>query len=300
MKNYLITGGCGFVGSHLAETLIKMGHNVSILDNLSTGKINNIKKIFNKIELIKGDIRDTNVINENSRNKDGIFHFAAKASVPESFQNKNEYFDVNVTGTKNIFDAGVKQNIKIVYASSSSVYGNQSIIPIKETSRYNPINPYAETKVECEKLARKYFKKNLDVVGLRFFNIFGERQSLEYAGVITKFLEKIKNKKSPIIFGNGSQIRDFIFVGDIVNANIEVMKSNVTQDFFNVGTGKKISILELANLIIKISKLNLKPEFYKPLPGDIQESVANTELIRKRISWSPNVTLSEWLESIMN
>ena len=295
MKNFLITGGCGFVGSHMTEKLVNEGHSVTIIDDLTTGKKENIADLLDKVELIHGDIRDFDLVKNCTKNKDGIFHFAAKASVLESFHNPAEYFDVNVKGTKNIFQNALEEGIKVVYASSSSVYGNQTKMPIQEDFAYNPINPYAETKVDCEKLAIEYAKKKLEVIGMRFFNIFGERQSMNYAGVITLFLDRIKNKLHPKINGTGSQIRDFIFVKDVVEANFMAMQSDVNHEFFNVGTGQQTSILKLAEMIIEISKLDLSPEFQEGLPGDIKESIANIELIRKKIGWNPKTSLKEWL-----
>jgi len=283
------------VGSHMAEKLVEKGYSITIIDNLTTGKKENISKILDKVELIQGDIRDDEIVKKNIKDKDGIFHFAAKASVPESFQNPEEYYNVNVKGTENIFQNALQQGIKVVYASSSSVYGNQSKMPIKENSPFNPINPYAKTKVDCEKLAIEYAQKKLEVIGMRFFNIFGERQSINYAGVITLFLDRIKKNLPPKINGDGSQIRDFIFVNDIVDANLMAMQSNVSHEFFNVGTGNQISILKLAEMVIEISKLDISPEFCEPLTGDIEESIADIGLINEKLGWESKVSLKEWL-----
>jgi len=295
MKKFLITGGCGFVGSHMAEKLVNDGHDVTIIDDLTTGKKENIQSISDKVKLFHGDIRNVDLMKECIKNQDGVFHFAAKASVPESFQNPEEYYDVNVRGTQNVFQKAMEEGIKVVYASSSSVYGNQNKMPIKENFPFNPINPYAKTKVDCEKLASTFAQKKLQVIGMRFFNIFGERQSMNYAGVITLFLDRIRKNLPPKINGDGSQIRDFVFVKDIVEANYMAMESNVSHEFFNVGTGYSTSILELANTVIEISKLDISPEFSEPLQGDIKESIADVELITKKIGWNPKVFLKEWL-----
>jgi UDP-glucose 4-epimerase len=295
MKKFLVTGGCGFVGSHMTEKLVENGDSVTIIDDFTTGKKENISKMLDDVELIQGDIRDCDLIKKNMKNKDGVFHFAAKASVPESFQEPDEYYDVNVKGTQNIFQNALEQRIKVVYASSSSVYGNQLIIPIKENASFNPINPYAKTKVDCEKLAVEYAQKKLEVIGMRFFNIFGERQSMNYAGVITLFLDRIKKNLPPKINGNGSQIRDFVFVKDVIDANFMAMHSNVSNGFFNVGTGNQTSILELAEMIIKISKLDVRPKFCEPLKGDIEESIADVELINEKIGWKSKISLKKWL-----
>jgi len=296
MKNFLITGGAGFVGSHLAEELIRKGNSVTILDDLNTGKMINLEKIEEKINFIKGDIRDHTLLKEICMEKDGIFHLAARASVQESFIKPEEYQDVNVKGTENVFTQAKEYGIKVVYASSSSVYGNPLELPIKENSSMNPINPYAQTKVDKEKLAKKFAENGLKVIGMRYFNIFGERQSKEYAGVVKLFLERIQNKLPPKINGDGLQARDFVFVGDVIRANIIAMESNVNHAFFNVGTNTKISVLELANIMIKAANLDIKPIFGPSLEGDVKITIADISLIEKSLDWHPTISIQEWLK----
>ena len=296
MKNFLITGGTGFVGSHLAEELIKRGDSVTILDDLHSGKMTNLEKIKEKINFIKGDIRDHILLKDICKENDGIFHLAARTSVQESFIKPEEYQDVNVKGTENVFTQAKEYGIKVVYASSSSVYGDPIELPIKEKSSMNPINPYAQTKVDKEKLAEKFAESGLKVIGMRYFNIFGERQSKEYAGVVNVFLERIQNKLPPKINGDGLQARDFVFVGDVVRANIMAMESNIDHAFFNVGTNTSTSVLELANIMIKAANLDIKPIFGPPLEGDIKMSIADISLIEKSLDWHPTITIQEWLE----
>jgi UDP-glucose 4-epimerase len=296
MKDYLITGGAGFIGSHLAEELINQKNSVTILDDLNTGKITNIEKIKDKINFIKGDIRDKDLLKDICKDKDGIFHLAARASVQESFIKSEEYHDVNVNGTENIFNHAMENRIKVVYASSSSVYGNPVKLPITEDSSLNPINPYAQTKVDKEILAKKYANNGLKVIGMRYFNVFGERQSKEYAGVVKLFLERIENKLPPKVNGDGLQSRDFVYVGDVVNANILAMKSDVDHAFFNVGTNTNISVLELANTIIKASNLDLTPIFGPALEGDVKVTIADISLIKKLLDWNPTINIQKWLE----
>ena len=236
---------------------------------------------------------------EKFQNIDGIFHQAALTVVQDSFDYTQEYHDVNVKGTENIFKLANKHNVKVVYASSSSVYGHKDIMPIKENSIREPINPYGQTKLDDEQLYEKYSKMGTSIIGLRYFNIFGEGQTLEYAGVITKFLDRIREKKSPIIFGNGSQIRDFVFVQDIVMANLLAMTSNVTNSLINIGTGNALTILELANMVIDISKLELQPIFEKPLEGDIKKSHADVSLAIQTLNWKPKKDLREWLMEVI-
>jgi UDP-glucose 4-epimerase len=296
MKKFLITGGAGFVGSHLAEELVKRGDSVTILDDLNTGKILNLESIKEKINFVNGDIRDVDLLKDICKEKDGIFHQAARASVQESFIKSDEYIDVNVKGTENIFKQAIEYETKVVYASSSSVYGNPIKIPIKEDAQLNPINPYAQTKVDKEKLAVEYAQKGLKVIGMRYFNIFGERQSKEYAGVVKLFLECIQDKLPPKINGDGLQARDFVFVGDVVNANIMAMESDVDHAFFNVGTNTNISVVELAHVMIKAANLDIKPIFSAALKGDVKITIADINLIKKSLGWHPTITIEEWLK----
>ena len=294
--NVLVTGGAGFIGSHLVEELIRKKNSVTVLDNLQIGKKDNLSSVFNKINFIEGDIRDYNLLEQIIKNVDGIYHQASLASVPESFVHTKEYYDVNVTGTENIFKLAKKYKCKVVYASSSSVYGNPVKIPISEDHPKNPINPYAQTKLEDEILAQKYANQGTEIIGLRYFNVFGERQSKEYAGVIKKFLENIYNKKSPIINGNGLQTRDFVYVEDVVRANLLAMQNPIKHAFMNIGTNSSITVLELAEQIIKISDLPIKPVHSSELKGDIKESVADVTLAKRLLDWEPKTTLNEWLK----
>jgi UDP-glucose 4-epimerase len=294
---FVITGGAGFIGSHLAKSLINEGHTVTIIDNLNTGKIENLKGILNQIDFVKGDIRDVGLLKNKLKDIDGVFHEAALASVQESFSKIKEYNDVNVGGTENILKFAKEFGFKIVYASSSSVYGNPVKIPIEEDDPKNPINPYAQTKLDDESLAIKYAQMGVRVIGLRYFNVFGERQSQTYAGVIKKFIKKVRNNEAPIINGDGQQTRDFVYVGDVVQANILAMKSSVDHGFFNIGTNSTITVLELANLIIDAFGLSLKPIHGPELPGDVKITKADISRAIKILNWQPKIRIEEWLKS---
>ena len=296
---FVVTGGAGFVGSHLVKLLVKKGHEITVIDNLHSGKLENLREVKDKIKFLKLDIQDFNAIEENLREIDGVFHQAALTVVPDSFKIPDKYHSVNVDGTENIFKIAQKNNFKVVYASSSSVYGHQKEIPILENFQKKPINPYGQTKLDDEILAEKYSKLGVKIIGLRYFNIFGKGQTLDYAGVITKFLDRIRDGESPIIFGVGSQIRDFIHVEDVANANYLAMISNVEISHMKIGTGNSISILELAELMIEISKLNLKPIISEPLEGDIEMSQSDSSLARKSFGWKPEKKLEDWLKEIM-
>jgi nucleoside-diphosphate-sugar epimerase len=297
---YVVTGGAGFIGSYITKMLVEQGHNVTVIDNLYTGKEKNLESIKDKIVFVKGSILDNELLEDITKDVDGVFHQAALASVQDSFVKPDEYNDVNVNGTENILRLAKKNNFKIVYASSSSIYGNPKRIPIKESDDKNPINPYAETKLKKEELAVKYSKMGVKVIGLRYFNVFGKGQSNEYAGVLKLFLERIRNELPPKINGDGTQFRDFVYVEDVANANIMSMESEINHEFFNVGTNTSITILDLANTIIKFSGLHIDPIFNPELKGDVKETIANVDLIREKIGWKPKVMLVDWIKEIIS
>ena len=294
---YVVTGGAGFIGSHLIEKLVKQGDVVTVLDNLNTGKIENLKPVSKKINFVQNDIRDFEVLRSLMENVDGVFHQAAMASVQDSFRIPEKFHDVNVNGTENIFKIAKEFGIKVVYASSSSVYGDTSILPTTESDEKRPINPYAKTKLEKDKLAEQYAKNGLKVIGLRYFNVFGPRQSKEYAGVIKLFLERIQQGLPPLVNGDGLQIRDFVHVDDAVNANILSMESDIDFEFFNIGTGTTISILDLANIIIKFSGLKIKPIHRSALPGDVRATQADITKVKTMLKWKPTTSIQDWLKS---
>ena len=297
---YVVTGGAGFIGSHITEKLVERGDTVTVIDNLKTGKEKNLESVKEKIKFVKGSILDVKLLEEITHNVNGIFHQAALASVQESFTKPDEYNEVNVNGTENILKFAKKLKTKVVYASSSSVYGNPKNIPIKETDEKNPINPYAETKLKDEELATKYAKMGVDVIGLRYFNVFGMRQSKEYAGVIKLFLERIRDGLPPKINGDGTQFRDFVHINDVVNANIMAMDSNVKHDFFNVGTNYAVSILDLAKMMIQYSQLNIEPIYGPSLRGDVQRTLADINSINEKLYWKPSIMIKDWLKDIIS
>ena len=294
---YVVTGGTGFIGSHLTERLVKQGDVVTVLDNLNTGKIENLKSVSKKINFVQNDIRDFEVLRSLMENVDGVFHQAAMASVQDSFRIPEKFHDVNVNGTENIFKIAKEFGIKVVYASSSSVYGDTSILPTTESDEKRPINPYAKTKLEKDKLAEQYAKNGLKVIGLRYFNVFGPGQSKEYAGVIKLFLERIQQGLPPLINGDGLQVRDFVYVNDVVNANVLAMESNIDSEFFNIGTNSVVSILDLANMIIKFSGLKLKPIHRLAVPGDVRATQADITKAKTMLKWKPTTSIENWLKS---
>ncbi len=294
---FVVTGGAGFIGSNIVKQLLKQNHTPIVIDNLCRGKIERISSP--DIEFHKIDIRNIDQLKKILKNSDGVFHQAALTDVQESFTKQEEYNDVNVKGTENIFKIAKEFNLKVVYASSSSVYGNPKKIPITENSKRDPINPYGKTKLDDELIAEEYSKDNVSIIGLRYFNVYGKGQTGSYAGVITKFINKLKENKDPIIFGSGIQVRDFIFVEDVALANISAMKSNVNNGFFNIGTGITTSIKQLAEIMIDLSNLKLEIQYEKALDGDVNNSQANTNLTESTLKWKYSVKLKDGLGTII-
>ena len=296
---YVVTGGAGFIGNNIAKLLIKKGHDVDIIDNLHTGRKENLKEIIDKINFYQIDIQNKNDLEKIIKNYDGVFHEAALTAVPESFEKPKEYHDVNVIGTKNIFEIAQKENIRAVYASSSSIYGDVKNTPIKENADRKPINPYGQTKLDDEFLAEKLSKNNVSIIGLRYFNVYGIGQTGSYAGVITKFLENIKNQKSFIVNGNGNQVRDFIHVKDIAQANVAAMESKTKNGFFNIGTEIPTSINNLAKLMVELSNHKHKIIHGPQLEGDIEISQADMNFTNKSFNWSHKINLKEGLRDLI-
>jgi UDP-glucose 4-epimerase len=296
---YVVTGGAGFIGNNIVKLLIKEGHDVDIIDNLHTGKKVNLEKISDKINFYQIDIRNKERLEEIIKNHDGVFHQAALTAVPESFEKPKEYHEVNVIGTKNILEIAKKEKIRVIYASSSSIYGDVKNIPIKENAVRKPINPYGQTKLDDEFLAEEFSKNDLEVIGLRYFNVFGIGQTGSYAGVITKFLENIKNQKPFIINGSGNHVRDFIHVEDIAKANLVAMNSRIKNGFFNIGTGIPTSINELAKLMIDLSNQQLKIVHGSALEGDVEISQADMEFTRKAFNWNYETSLIDGLRNLI-
>jgi UDP-glucose 4-epimerase len=301
--NILVTGGAGFIGKHLVKFLIENKNNVSILDNFSNSKRKSIPQVEkNQIKLFEGDIRNHDDVLKSLKNQDVVIHLAAKISVEESIKNPSETFEVNVKGTKNILEICKKNNVKkIIVASSAAVYGEgNEKYKITEQNRLNPISPYGESKIEMEKEIIKFCSDNqINYVILRFFNIYGEGQSVEYAGVISKFLEKIKKNESLEIFGNGFQTRDFVAIEDIINSihnAIEYTENGI----FNIGSGKKITIKELAELMVSLSNKKLKIKYLNEKKGDIKFSEADIRLAGKKMNYNNKNDLKYGIQQLLN
>ena len=296
--NFIVTGGAGFIGSHLTKSLIKKGHNVSVIDSLRRGNLDNLKEIKDKIDFQEIDILDYDKMKDVAKNVDGIFHQAALGSVPQSFKEPEEYHRVNAIGTENVLKLAKEFGFKVVYASSSSVYGNQKKFPIKEDAEKKPLNPYGKSKLESEQFAKKYADMGVKVIGLRYFNVFGIGQNPNYAGVVPKFIERLVQHKPPIIFGDGNQLRNFTFVDDVVEANMLAFENKIEHAFINIATGVMTSVKELAEIMIRLSGLSQEPIYEKAREGDIEKSQADISLAKNLIDWEPKITLEEGLEKI--
>lgn len=300
MQKYLVTGGAGFIGSHLVDKLISLGKKVVILDNLSTGSIENVNK---EAELIIGDVRDTLTTRELlSKNLDGCFHLAAIASVTQCRENWTEATDVNVCGTVNIFDTCAQLKIPVVYASSSAIYGEQKKLPISENATPNPISSYAVDKLACELYAKKlgliYDTPN---IGLRLFNVYGARQRPDstYAGVITKFFNSLKANESINIFGDGTQYRDFIHVSDVVELFISALETTSTQgETVNICTGKKTHIQELVSALSDILLITPKINYLPKSSDDILYSVGCTKKMHHMLNSKKCISLAQGLSNL--
>jgi UDP-glucose 4-epimerase len=299
MKKAVVTGGAGFIGSHLTEELARQGYPVVILDDLSTGKRENIEALLkrNGAKLVQGSITDPRLLQGLFQNVDLVFHLAAIPSVPRSMENPLASHEANITGTLNVLlaarDNGVK---KVIYASSSSVYGNTPTLPKTEDMPPNPQSPYAVTKLAgeyyCQVFQGVY---GLPTACLRYFNIYGPRQDpdSQYAAIIPRFISQVLQGKPPIIFGDGEQTRDFTFVKDAVAATILAAESSAT-GIFNIGTGNRGTINKLTEFVLKATGKNLKPLYQKPRPGDVRHSLADISRA-KGFGYKPQYSLKDGL-----
>jgi len=288
----IITGGAGFIGKHLVNYLLDKGNVITIFDNFSNSEENSMGYfIKNGVKVINGDIRKFEEILKETENQDILIHLAAKISVSESILNPSETFEVNVDGTKNVLEACKRSNIKkVIIASSAAVYG-ESVpkIKLKENTKTNPISPYGKSKLVMEQEIRK---NNINCIILRFFNIFGIGQTSEYAGVITKFIEMISTNKPLEIFGDGMQTRDFVSINDVVESIYDAIK-NGKNGTYNIASGKAITINELAEFMISLSKKDLEIHHISEKHGNIRYSEADISLAKSEIKYVPKLGLNE-------
>ena len=300
---FLVTGGAGFIGSNLCEVLLNMGYKVRCLDNLSTGKRDNIDLFINNnnYEFIKGDIRDLDTCIFACENVDYVLHQAAWGSVPRSIKKPLLYEEINIKGTLNMMEAAKKNEVKkFVYASSSSVYGDEPNLPKKEGLEGNLLSPYALTKRVCEEYGKLYSKLyGLDTYGLRYFNVFGKRQDPNgvYAAVIPKFIKQLLKNEPPIINGDGMQSRDFTYIENVIEANLKACQATTTAagDVYNIAYGGRERLIDIYYLICKILKKNIEPVFGPNRKGDIKHSNADISKAKKKLLYSPTWSFEKGL-----
>ncbi|MBE9214539.1 NAD-dependent epimerase/dehydratase family protein [Plectonema cf. radiosum LEGE 06105] len=303
-KTFLVTGGCGFIGSHLVEALVKKGHKVRILDNLSTGKIENIAAVSpHDVELLVGDVSELSMVEAAMEGCDYVFHEAAIASVPKSIEDPIATAGVNYGGTLNVLHTAHKYQVRrVVFAGSAAVYGDEPTLPKSESMPVIPITPYGIDKLASELMGHFYARTlGLEFVSLRYFNVFGLRQdpSSPYSGVISIFCDRIGQGLAPTIYGNGLQSRDFIHVHDVVEANLIAMEHPEAQGkSFNVGRGIATSLLEISNLLNDLTEQRLQPIHQLCRPGDIRHSVADNTAL-KALGWSPKVSIRQGLTELL-
>jgi nucleoside-diphosphate-sugar epimerase len=301
IKRVLVTGGAGFIGSHLVDALLDRGCQVVVVDNLSTGKRSNLAHIEDRILFREGDIQDLETMKETAEGCDAIFHQAAVVSVPQTVADPIHSAAVNDMGTLMVLEAARTQGVKrVVLASSCAVYGDDPEIPKREGMLLRPQSPYAVQKLTNELNARLYAELyGLDTVCLRYFNVFGPRQdpSSPYSGVISIFMTRAVDKKTPTIYGDGRQYRDFIYVKDVVTANLlAIAARDASGEVFNIGTGQTVRISQLWNAVSDLAAAAMPPVFEKSRPGDILESVADIQKAASLLSFTPQYKYQEGLE----
>jgi nucleoside-diphosphate-sugar epimerase len=305
MQKYLITGGAGFIGSSIAEKLINQGHYVRVLDNFFSGKEENLDFTKNlgkdKFELIRGDIINPEDCDRACQGVDYVLHQAALKSVPKSMAEPLKYNNVNINGTLFLLQASAKYKVKrFVFASSSSIYGTTDKFPQKEEHMPLLISPYALSKLVGEYYCRIFSESfGLDTVALRYFNVFGPKQSLddEYAAVIPKFIHAILNNEPPPIFGTGKQSRDFTYIDNVISANIIAATSpNIKHEIFNAATGEEYSVLDIVDGINKALGTSVKPKFLPPRPGDVMRSYSDSSKIQQKTTYRPLTKFNDGLE----
>ena len=305
-KKILVTGGAGFIGSNLVDYFLKNQNEVVVIDNLSTGNLDNLKnaKKSKNFKLVNGDIRNKDLMKDLIQNTEYIFHKAAIASVPLSIKDPLTSNDVNVNGTLNILTLAKNSDIKrIIFASSSAIYGNIETIPISEVNCPSPLSPYGVTKAAGESYCLAFFNNyGLKVTIIRYFNVYGIRQAdSPYSGVIPIWFGRLLRNKKPILYGDGNQSRDFIYIKDIIKINeLCAIKQAAIGEIFNGATSKKVILLDLLNLMKKITNRDIDPIIKPKRPGDIINSVADISKARDLLDFKPKFTINKGLYDFLD
>jgi len=297
---YLVTGGAGFIGSNTVDELVRRGHSVVVLDDLSSGKEDNLAEIRNKITFIKGSITDIEVVRRAMHEAEYVLHLGARTSVPRSVKDPIDTNKINIEGTLNVLVAAKELKVKrVVFAASSSAYGETATLPKVETMQPQPISPYGVTKYVGELYAQTFGRcYGLENVSLRYFNIFGPRQdpSSPYSGVLAKFCTAFLEDTPPLVFGDGEQTRDFTYVENAVQANLLACEApNASGKVFNVGVGERISLNEVLRELGKITGKRLEAKYELPRDGDIRDSQADISQARECLDYDPQVSFEEGL-----
>jgi len=305
---YLITGGAGFIGSRLARVLVQRRQKVKIIDNLSTGRLENLETVRGKIEFIRGDIRNSALLKKHFKNVDFVLHQAAQISVPLSIKQPNLTYEINAGGALNVLSAARDSKVKrVILASSCAVYGdnlkNVKRKKNQEQDQPSPCSPYALSKLISEQYAQLFYRLyGLETVSLRYFNVYGPGQNYDspYAAVIPKFIKKLKQNQRPIIYGSGEQTRDFIYIDDVVRANLLACRSKQgTGKIFNIGSGKSISINQLFKIIAKLLNKKIKPIRAPARPSDVLKSLADEKSAEKILGFKAKTTIKQGLTRLM-
>ena len=298
---FLVTGGAGFIGSNIVGALLKSGHSVRVLDNFSSGKRENLKKFENDIELIEGDIRSYHIVQQAVKGIEVILHQAALPSVPRSIKDPITSNEVNVNGTLNILEASAESNVRrVVYASSSSVYGDNPELPKHEGMLPNPLSPYAVSKLAGEKYCAVFSQiYGLETIALRYFNVFGPNQDpySQYSAVIPKFIKAVMKNMRPEIFGDGEQSRDFTYVENVIDANILAATSDCDSGItLNCACHGNITLNNLVRYINENLGKNIQPVYHNARAGDIKHSYADIELAKSKINYTPKIDFQKGLK----
>jgi len=301
---YLVTGGAGFIGSNIVETLVHHGERVRVIDNFSTGYRENLSNVESKIEIIEGDIRSYHTVRDAVDGMDFVLHQAALGSVPRSIDDPITTNDVNANGTLNLLDVAKDANIKrFVFASSSSIYGDSLALPKNEQMIPSPISPYAVSKLSAEKYSYVFNKVyGLETVVLRYFNVFGPKQSPKgaYAAIIPLFIQAMLENRAPTIYGDGKTSRDFTFVRDVVEANlVACVRENIQGKVFNIAGSSQTSLNELAKIIAEETGYSGEITYEEERKGDVRHSRADIEEARKHLGFGPKMTLRKGIQKIV-
>ena len=298
----LITGGAGFIGSHLAKKLLSLGHKVIVYDNFSSGSLENLKEIKDRIKIIKGDVNDFKTLSKAAKGVDCLYHYAALVSVAQSMEEPAKTHKINTEGTANALEAARLNGVKkVLLASSSAVYGNGKKTPYREDGPTDCRSPYAVSRLIGEELLKTYYKAyGLKTYAVRYFNVFGPGQSPDspYAAVTAKFLDAVKNGGAFTIDWDGRQSRDFVFVEDVVSATVLVMQKGKPGEVYNIASGKTYTLLRLASLIEALSGKKMKRVFKPKRAGDVKKSAADINKIKK-LGFKPAFTLEKGLKAML-